>query len=55
VVRIRRPATAIAVRRLVTAASKPHKAVKAAMVALLVTDHADRVRATLSVRVCSSR
>ncbi|MDT7751048.1 MAG: hypothetical protein QOD96_4710, partial [Pseudonocardiales bacterium] len=26
-------------------ASRPHRAVRAAMVALLLTDHADRVRA----------
>ncbi len=31
------------------------RAVKAAMLALLETDHADSVRATLSVPVCSSR
>ena len=41
-----RPAAAIAVRVLVTAASRPHSAVAAAMATLLVTDHADRVRAT---------
>jgi hypothetical protein len=52
---MRRPATAIAVRGLVIVASTPHRAVIAAMVALLVTDHADRVRATRSGAVCSSR
>ena len=46
---MRRPAIAIAVRGLVTLASRPHRAVRAAMVTLLVTDHADRVRATRSV------
>jgi hypothetical protein len=52
---MRRPAIAIALRGPVMAASSPHRAVMAAMVALLVTDHADRVRATRSVGVCSSR
>jgi hypothetical protein len=49
------PAVAIAVRGLVMLAMRPHSAVKAAMVALLATDQADRVRATRSVSVCSSR
>lgn len=49
------PAIAIAARGLVTLASRPHTAVRAAIVALLVTDHADRVRATRSFAVCSSR
>ena len=50
-----RPASAIAARGLVRLASRPHSAVMAAMVALLLTDHADRVRATRSGAVCSSR
>jgi hypothetical protein len=50
-----KPAVAIATRRLVRLASRPHRAVRTAMVALLVTDHADRVRATRSAPVCSSR
>ncbi len=41
---MRMPAIAIAVRGLVMQASRPHRAVRAAMVALLVTDHAERVR-----------
>jgi hypothetical protein len=49
------PASAIAVRRLVTLASRPHKAVITAMVRLLLTDQADRVRATRSAGVWSSR
>jgi hypothetical protein len=36
-------------------ASTPHKAVSAAMVALLVIDQADKVRATRLVAVCASR
>jgi len=40
------PAIAIALRGLVALASRPHRAIKAATVALLVIDHADRVRAT---------
>jgi hypothetical protein len=51
VARRRRPAIAIPVRGLVTLASSPHRAVSAAMVALLVTDQADRVRATRSAGV----
>jgi len=46
---------AMAARGLVMLASRPHRAVRAAMVRLLVTDHAARVRATRSVSVCSSR
>jgi len=49
VVRISRPANAIAARGLVMLASRPHRALRAAMVALLLTDQADRVRATRSV------
>jgi hypothetical protein len=52
---MRRPAIAIAVRGPVMLASRPHRAVRAAMVALLVTDHADRVRATRSFPVWLSR
>jgi hypothetical protein len=48
---MRRPAIAIAVRALVRCAKRPHRAVMAAMVAVLVTDHADSVRATRSVAV----
>ncbi len=48
-------ATAIAMRRLVTLASRPHRKVSVAMLALVLTDHADSVRATRSVLVCSSR
>jgi hypothetical protein len=39
-----RSAIAIAARGPVMAASRPHRAVRAAMMALLVTDQADRVR-----------
>src|SRR6202041_1891279 len=46
---INTPAIAIAMRGLVTPASRPHSAVSAAMLALLVIDHADSVRATRSV------
>lgn len=40
--RRRRPAIGIPVRGLVTLASRPHRAVSAAMVMLLLTDQADR-------------
>ena len=50
-----RPAIAIVARGPVMLASRLHTAVRAAMVALLVTDHADRVRATRSVAVWWSR
>ena len=49
------PATAIAIRGLVTLASTPHRAVSAAIAALLLTDQADRVRATRSAGICSRR
>jgi hypothetical protein len=49
------PAIAIALRGLVRLASRPHRAVRAAMLALLLTDHADSVRAIRSWSVCSSR
>ena len=49
------PAVAIAARGPMMLAKNPQRAVKSAMVALLVIDHADRVRATRSVPVCSSR
>ncbi|GDY49563.1 hypothetical protein SVIO_001860 [Streptomyces violaceusniger] len=45
----------MAVRGLVAAASRPHRAVTAAMAALLLTDHAVRVRATRPGSVWSSR
>jgi hypothetical protein len=48
VARISTPATAIPILGLVRPASTPHKAVSAATVRLLVTDQADRVRATRS-------
>lgn len=48
---IKAPAIAIATRRLVMLASRPHRAVIAAMVTLLVTDHADRVRVMRLVSV----
>nr|WP_309240075.1 hypothetical protein [Actinomadura sp. J1-007] len=53
--RTRTPAIAIAVRGPVAAASSPHTAVMAAMDALLVTDQADRTRATRPASVSSSR
>jgi len=51
----RRPAIAILVRALVTLAGSPHRAASAAMVALLLTDQADSVRATRSAGVWLSR
>jgi hypothetical protein len=51
----RSPAIAIATRRLVMVASRPHRAVRTAMLMLLLTDQADRVRATRSGAICSSR
>jgi hypothetical protein len=55
VAKMRTPATAIAVRGLVMLASRPHRAVRAAMVRLVLTDQADRVRATRSLSVWLSR
>jgi hypothetical protein len=50
-----RLAMAIAARGPVMAASRPDRAVRAEMAALLMTDQADRVRAIRSVSVWSSR
>ena len=52
---MRRPATAIAARGPAMPLRRPHSPVMAATVALLVADHADRVRAIRSVGTCSSR
>jgi len=49
------PATAIAARGPVSAASRPHTAVKPAVEALPVTDHAASTRATRSAGSCSRR
>jgi len=50
-----RPATVMAVRGLVAPASRPPSALRTAIAALLLIDHAVRVRATRSDGVCSSR
>ena len=52
---MRTPAIAIAVRGPVMPASRPHRTVRLAMVRLLVTDQADKVRAIRSVSVWLSR
>jgi hypothetical protein len=49
------PATVRAVRGLVMSASRPPSAVQMAMAACWPIDQADRVRATRSWGVCSSR
>jgi len=49
------PATAIAARGPVKLASTPHRPVRIAMEALVLTDQADSVRVTRSDGVCSSR
>lgn len=51
---MRTPAAPIAARGPVTAASRPHSAVKAAVVSLAAIDQADSVRAARSVGTCSS-
>jgi hypothetical protein len=50
-----RPAIAIAARGPVMLASRPHRAVSAAIVTLVLTDHADRTRAVRPESVCSNR
>jgi hypothetical protein len=49
------PATPIAIRGPVTVASSPPSAVMTAIEVLVLTDQADRMRATRSGGLCSSR
>ena len=52
---MRAPATAIAIRGPARLPSRPNRAVMTAMLVLVLTDQADRVRATRSGAICSRR